>query len=1089
MRQKRLVSHAPPNEHPMSHTFLHDLLTDKGHHLILLKEDMDYGEHVYATSTLVKLARSYASSLQGSGLVPGMKVALVHANMFHSMLFFWAAVFAGAIPVICPVETLDLQALFQNFEPDAILMDQTMEQSFSHLFSSIPLLVNTDTLSPLTYSVNTIYIPENNQDIACGMVHYDLSPPYAPHVRFYSHRELLSTLHHHHIELHTNSDDIFLCWQPLYSPTALTATHLSALYVRANQIFLLPTTFPDQPFLWCETVHQHRVTRANLTPTMAALMVQHLDETASNRLDLSSLRTLLLQSGDGAPHIYAEHLARLLGRAYLKESVLTYCFNYDNGLIASASLGKDLSVRTRFDREALAQGEVKPSHSKSSSVALPLSAVDAADRVSVSPWGVRTLGHITLYGDGATGSQTPFSAVACDLAVYDLGAQARRFSMGFHTIYALDLEQCVHDIIPVTRAHALVMPGTDNTVGLHIFLSPHFKGDRQELINDIHTHLLNIFEYAPVLQDKLRVYAYDMSTYLLRADHYAWRFSVHACVQQHAPVTTPVTQIQGGVVDVQMTLEQLEAMIDALNDARQHTHTHVQMRLDVHPDSQTLTTFTITPDYVLPESPDVEPPKPEMETSLHEVTQQIWPSVNDAVRTTSVKPRGENSFFEPVPHEPTLKLDTQLFKPRRELALTPMQRFYLHEQNVSSDRGWVHCSTHLEHLDLDHHEIHRALDYLLAKQPALRVRFGPVAQGLHYILDQGNHVLYKRFEPDDKIDILHQYAMDRFLGYTHKPLHHGPLVHWLAFSYPDHTFELHQLSHLSALDAVGAHEVLDEFVFLLNEIQYASEDDDTHTPLMFVEDVDALMDRQDELYQESVQRELVRAEDLNAAEFWSTLFNTPYRHISLRDARYEQPHREVSIRLLAADRPECDDLHGHLVVSYTRCIEQLHGESLQSLVIGMTHHVSCHELSMQSTYVLPVRVNLERDDFKHKDENYGMILNKSVQKQMHQSTSYALSPDAIARHGRVSPLVAQGIRFAMRYEPYSDDESMTCEIKTHGHSVAVEYPHHDLNELFLQCREQDDGSILFTLHIADDVQLGMTPIQVMDALIAWVREV
>lgn len=442
--------------------------------------------------------------------------------------------------------------------------------------------------------------------------------------------------------------------------------------------------------------------------------------------------------------------------------------------------------------------------------------------------------------------------------------------------------------------------------------------------------------------------------------------------------------------------------------------------------------------------------EPDLVESLEEDTQQLW--LQDRP-TPSHEP-----YQSTYPTQPMVGLSPQAMIP-----ISAVQEPFLMDI-VPPEIGWIELVLELPG-DLTEARLHHAIQHLGARHEALRVHLLDVEGGLCV-----QHVQPTLTQPLEFYDLstltnAHRHTrtsqiLARFRATTHAPRHHRPLVHWLALRGRTQ-LSLYLLAHHAVLDEQAASQVLGDMERLASGVF----DDEAVKPSPPITELVARLE--------------AHHNQLNASEYWTTLFARPYRHISLRDATFPYERRALGMLLERSAWPEearsCETLLCAALARFIASISPVEGDSL---IISVPHDWSEHvEPEPRPVYAmtspLPVRVTMPGED-----EDFGAFV-EHVHRRISEAHASALAPEYIARAANISRLVASGTRFAFRWRAHDPSHA---HITPH-HPALVAYPSPFLNELFLDAVEQPSGDVLLTLHIGEDVQLKHPTMRVLTQLL------
>jgi fatty-acyl-CoA synthase len=263
----------------------------------------------YSFAELRGDALALAQRLLALGIAPGDRIALVAETGAEFATCFFAAVYAGALPVPLPlptsfggrdayVEQLKVQldscdpklflfpAEIEGFCSDAAIKRGIDARAWESLASVEPGSGDLPAASP--------------DDIA--YLQYSSGSTRFPHGVAVTHRALLSNLHAHGAGLNVSDSDRVISWLPWYHDMGLVGCLLSPVAMQMSVDYLKTEDFARRPLAWLDMISRNPGTSVSYSPTFGYDICSRRMSSqtrASDRFDLSRWRI----AGNGADMI------------------------------------------------------------------------------------------------------------------------------------------------------------------------------------------------------------------------------------------------------------------------------------------------------------------------------------------------------------------------------------------------------------------------------------------------------------------------------------------------------------------------------------------------------------------------------------------------------------------------------------------------------------------------------------------------------------------------------------------------------------------------------------------------------------------
>ncbi|WP_461030164.1 AMP-binding protein, partial [Streptomyces sparsus] len=313
----------------------------------------DGSEHVVTFAELREEARRVAGGLLAAGLTPGTCLPLLADDGADFQALFWGALTAGLVPVPLAPQLRRVLPVWELLGRPPLLVDP----------ATAPLLAE---------------LPENPQGLTAaglrGGAAVDRLPEAEPHdvvfLQFSSgstgdpkgveltHAGVLANLEQMRTAASLTPQDVVVSWMPYFHDMGLIGNHLAPLAARAAQVRLSPSAFAKRPQLWFDVAARHRATLLSAANFALALAVRRVPDEALARLDLSTVRRVLVGAEPISAAVWRDFV-RKVGPARLDARAMQPVYGLAEATLAvTFPPPGELAAPVALDRESLSRGRV-----------------------------------------------------------------------------------------------------------------------------------------------------------------------------------------------------------------------------------------------------------------------------------------------------------------------------------------------------------------------------------------------------------------------------------------------------------------------------------------------------------------------------------------------------------------------------------------------------------------------------------------------------------------------------------------------------------------------------------------------------------
>lgn len=277
-------------------------------HIRLL--DGDSERRTFSYRELLEEAEAVARGLQGEGVLPGDRVAMMLPTSAEYFATFFGILLCGAVPVPMypPTRRSQLAEHLRRHagilvNSEAVLLVTVPEaRALSRLMQArAPALRGAVTMPDLLEADVTLGSPV----IAPGDVaflQYTSGSTGSPKGVILTHGDLLSNIRAMGQAVKAGPDDVFVSWLPLYHDMGLIGAWLGSLYFGMTLVIMSPLDFIGRPVRWLEAISRYGGTLSASPNFGYELCLKRIDAPQMGGLDLSTWRGAFNGAEPVSPH-------------------------------------------------------------------------------------------------------------------------------------------------------------------------------------------------------------------------------------------------------------------------------------------------------------------------------------------------------------------------------------------------------------------------------------------------------------------------------------------------------------------------------------------------------------------------------------------------------------------------------------------------------------------------------------------------------------------------------------------------------------------------------------------------------------------
>ncbi|MFJ9054459.1 amino acid adenylation domain-containing protein [Streptomyces bacillaris] len=277
-----------------------------GQVVVHVRGDGNGNELTVTLRELLDDALRVAGGLREAGIAPGTCVPLLADRSEDFQPMFWGALAAGLVPVPLAPDARRALPIWEHLGRPPVVVDAASASVVAELPGDVRAL-DLDALrrGPVLRE------PAVAGPDEVAFLQFSSGSTGAPKGVEVTHRAVLANLEQICAASGLGSGDVVVSWMPYFHDMGLIGTHLAPLAARAKQVKIGPLTFAKRPRVWFEVADRHRATVLSAANFALALAVRRVPEDVVARLDLSSVRLMLVGAEPIAPAVWREFARRM----------------------------------------------------------------------------------------------------------------------------------------------------------------------------------------------------------------------------------------------------------------------------------------------------------------------------------------------------------------------------------------------------------------------------------------------------------------------------------------------------------------------------------------------------------------------------------------------------------------------------------------------------------------------------------------------------------------------------------------------------------------------------------------------------------
>ncbi|OEV21365.1 hypothetical protein AN221_07400, partial [Streptomyces nanshensis] len=277
-----------------------------GQVVVHVRGDGNGNELTVTLRELLDDALRVAGGLREAGIAPGTCVPLLADRSEDFQPMFWGALAAGLVPVPLAPDARRALPIWEHLGRPPVVVDAASASVVAELPGDVRAL-DLDALrrGPVLRE------PAVAGPDEVAFLQFSSGSTGAPKGVEVTHRAVLANLEQICAASGLGSGDVVVSWMPYFHDMGLIGTHLAPLAARAKQVKIGPLTFAKRPRVWFEVADRHRATVLSAANFALALAVRRVPEEVVARLDLSSVRLMLVGAEPIAPAVWREFARRM----------------------------------------------------------------------------------------------------------------------------------------------------------------------------------------------------------------------------------------------------------------------------------------------------------------------------------------------------------------------------------------------------------------------------------------------------------------------------------------------------------------------------------------------------------------------------------------------------------------------------------------------------------------------------------------------------------------------------------------------------------------------------------------------------------
>jgi fatty-acyl-CoA synthase len=443
--------------------------------------------------------RRYGAALQGSGVAPRDLVIIADTQSITSILAFWGAMVAGAIPSMFPTltEKLDpdiyqrnLAELVRLSNVKAVLTTEEFAPTLTPLVDC-KVFTSQSLLRALDKGRNT-FLPYQPAPSEIAFLQHSSGTTGLQKGVALTHEAVLNQLASYSDAIDLNKADVIVSWLPLYHDMGLIAGFLLPLVQGIPLVIMSPFDWVAHPAMLLRAIHEYKCTLCWLPNFAYNHMARRIRQRDTEEISVKTIRAFINCSEPARYDSHKLFLARFAANGARSTMLaVSYAMAENTFAVTQTSIGQPPNVDTVV-REALEQELVARPASESDvsvqhivSCGQPITGVEVRivdDRGGIAP--ERAVGEIHIRSnsllkeyykrrdlqalDAAGWYATGDRGYIADGELYIIGRSKDLIISAGKNLYPQDLEAIINTVPGVHPGRAVVFGVPDEKEGTEL---------------------------------------------------------------------------------------------------------------------------------------------------------------------------------------------------------------------------------------------------------------------------------------------------------------------------------------------------------------------------------------------------------------------------------------------------------------------------------------------------------------------------------------------------------------------------------------------------------------------------------------------
>ncbi|MEM7803051.1 MAG: AMP-binding protein [Chloroflexota bacterium] len=247
---------------------------------------------------LLTKAKRVAGKLQASGVDPGDRLILILPTSPAFAVTFWGAVLVGAVPCILPSPALSraipagikrVEAVQSKIKARCLITTEKELSVWGNGFDQSAVM----TVEALEREPFSAYTAVSRRPDDLALIQATSGSTGSPKCVPLTHQNLLINIAQIGERLETMSDDVVVCWLPMFHDMGLIGCFLHGACWGLKTILMPPSKFIRRPVTWLKAISDYRGTQSPAPNFAYGLLLNKVKAEDIPTFDLSSWRSAI----------------------------------------------------------------------------------------------------------------------------------------------------------------------------------------------------------------------------------------------------------------------------------------------------------------------------------------------------------------------------------------------------------------------------------------------------------------------------------------------------------------------------------------------------------------------------------------------------------------------------------------------------------------------------------------------------------------------------------------------------------------------------------------------------------------------------